>query len=300
VSNAAGFWFTGGDQMRIVRLLLEEQQESPLLQLIRARYAAGAVIGGTSAGAAVQSASMITGGDSFTALMEPNPVAYDSIEEQESGHLSMTAGLGFLATGLVDQHFDRKARLGRLVRALALSGEGIGYGIDENTAMVVDGAGRRAEVIGTGTVTLLDATTAVFDWEGQQLARGITLSLFPSGSSFDPATGAALQVRGQGTIGEEYFRHEVRAGGGMAFANQTLEQILGTDLLDNAANQSLERWSVDASGRSLIFHFQQTQSSRGYWDGAGGSSRYTVTGVELHIEKRRLLTEPLPAQSPAR
>ena len=65
------------------------------------------------------SRDMIAGGVSFTALLEPLASAYSDSEDQDSGRLFLSRGLGFLPDGLVDQHFDRKARLGRLVRALA-------------------------------------------------------------------------------------------------------------------------------------------------------------------------------------
>ena len=113
LEQAAGFWFTGGDQMRIVgSMRAEDGEESPLLGLIHRRLAAGAVVDGTSAGAAVMSRAMIAGGDSFNALLEPLAQSYASTEDQDSGRLYLENGLGFLADGIVDQHFDRKARLG--------------------------------------------------------------------------------------------------------------------------------------------------------------------------------------------
>ncbi|WP_156507877.1 cyanophycinase [Halioglobus sp. HI00S01] len=286
VRDAAGFWFTGGDQMRIVSLLRSESgQLSPLLSLIHQRLQAGAVVGGTSAGAAIMSERMITGGDSFTALIEPGPVDYEAIEEQESGHLSMTAGLGFLSQGLVDQHFDRKARLGRLVRALDLADAAWGYGVDEDTAMVVELASGRALVVGSGSITVLDAGNARYHWPGPQLARTLQLSLYPAGSTFDLATGKPLTIVGDPTVGEEYFGHSLRAGGGMAFPNQTLEQMLGNDLLDNRAAQELRRWSIDARGQALVYVFRQTAQSAGYWGRVAGASRYTITAVDFSIDR---------------
>ena len=57
VESATGVWFGGGDQVRLAPVL----RGSRALTAIRARYDAGAVIGGTSAGAAVMSAVMLTG-----------------------------------------------------------------------------------------------------------------------------------------------------------------------------------------------------------------------------------------------
>lgn len=185
LEQAAGFWFTGGDQMRIVgSMRAEDGEESPLLGLIHRRLAAGAVVDGTSAGAAVMSRVMIAGGDSFNALLEPLAQSYASTEDQDSGRLYLENGLGFLADGIVDQHFDRKARLGRLVRALAESGEVRGYGVDEDTAMVVDLQSGEARVVGSGGVSLLDARSAAFDMAGTQLMSGLELSIAANGVRF--------------------------------------------------------------------------------------------------------------------
>lgn len=283
--GASGVWFTGGDQMRIVTLLRSESGEaSPLLGLIREQLEAGAVVGGTSAGAAIMSRQMITGGDSFTTLVDPRPGSYESMAAQESGRLSMSAGLGFLGQGLVDQHFDRKARLGRLVRAMSLAGVEMGYGVDEDTALVVDASGE-ATVVGSGSVTVLDSRDASFDWAGTGLAQKLRLSLFPAGSRFTIASGAALALNGSATVGKEYFGHHVRAGGGMAFANQDLDELLGNDLVDNANSSLLRRWSIDESGNAIVYTFGQTPDSRGFWESGKG---YAITGIEFGIERQKL------------
>ncbi len=72
----------------------------------------------------------------------------------------MGEGLGIFPFGIIDQHFDRKARLGRLIVALAESGQPHGYGIDEDTALVVDLDAQSAEVFGLGTVVWVDLASA--------------------------------------------------------------------------------------------------------------------------------------------
>ena len=51
----------------------------------------------------------------------------------------MGTGLGFFPFGMVDQHFIKRGRLGRLVVAMAEAGVRRGFGIDENTALLVEG-----------------------------------------------------------------------------------------------------------------------------------------------------------------
>jgi len=289
LGKPAGFWFTGGDQMRIVQALRSpDGHESPLLELVRQRLADGAVVGGTSAGAAVMSRRMIAGGESFLALLEPLAGAYSSTEDQDSGRLFLDRGLGFLADGIVDQHFDRKARLGRLVRALAETGERTGYGIDEDTALVVDLAAGTALVAGRGSVTLVDARSARFDFEGRELASQLEVSLGGSGARFRLDPPGLAGAPGKPTRGHEFFGHPVLAGGGMAFANARLDQALGYDLLDNDASSELSRYSIDGSGRILVYRFSETPGSVGYWDNDGARDRYAVSGVRLDIVRVRM------------
>ena len=90
-----------------------------------------------------------------------------------------------------DQHFSQyRGRLGRLARALIEEHVRFGFGVDENTAMLVSGDGR-IEVVGTGNLTIVDAANARCD-DGPLGCRisGVRLSCLQSGDGFDPATGA--------------------------------------------------------------------------------------------------------------
>ena len=119
---------TGGDQARITGILKDTEIDTA----IRKRFSEGLVIGGTSAGAAVMPDVMIVEGDS-----ETNP----RMEIVELG-----PGMGFLPGVVIDQHFSQRGRLGRLISALAQQPAVLGFGIDENTAMIV--ANDTFEVIG--------------------------------------------------------------------------------------------------------------------------------------------------------
>ena len=142
-------WFTGGDQSRITATLMPKGQASESVKALHRLLERGGTIGGTSAGAAMMSATMIVGGNSEGALFEG--IAADPLIDQEDGPLLLGEGLGFFLHGIIDQHFDAKARLGRLI--LAVSQETreetkYGFGIDENTAFVVDLSTMTATVAG--------------------------------------------------------------------------------------------------------------------------------------------------------
>ncbi|MEM8667321.1 MAG: cyanophycinase [Planctomycetota bacterium] len=127
--EATAVWFGGGSQQRIADAYLNTPVEKELQKLI----ARGGVIGGTSAGAAIQSRVMIASGRS-----EP----------------SLSTGFDLLRGVIIDQHFLRRNRLSRLRIAVSRHPDRIGFGIDEGTAIVVKGD--QAEVVGRSYVLRLE------------------------------------------------------------------------------------------------------------------------------------------------
>ncbi|MCU7724809.1 cyanophycinase [Actinoplanes sp. KI2] len=135
--RATGVFFTGGEQERITRVIGGTRTDSLLHELT------GAVIAGTSAGAAAMSGTMIAEGDApgiTRASVRTGP------------------GLEFLPGVLIDQHFAERGRVNRLLSAVALYPHELGLGIDEDTAILTDGD--RFEVLGSGAVTVVDAGAA--------------------------------------------------------------------------------------------------------------------------------------------
>lgn len=141
VAKANLIWFGGGSQNR----LMEELKRADLVDAIRARWREGAVVGGTSAGAAVMSKLMITG---------------DEYERGRitAGSTALGEGLGFLDDAIVDQHFVARGRFPRLLAAVLEHPEQLGIGIDESTAAIVEGDVLR--VSGDSHVLVFDARAA--------------------------------------------------------------------------------------------------------------------------------------------
>jgi cyanophycinase len=292
IEAAAGIWFTGGDQVRITAALIApDGRATPMLAAIRARLAAGATVGGTSAGAAMMSPTMIARGDSLAALTRPLLTGDAAASEMDGGALMLAPGLGFLQAGLVDQHFDRKARLGRLARALAelAPPQRLGFGIDEDTALVVNLADNTAVVAGVGGVTILDARGAqlAIGRRGRFAATGVALSYLSTGDRIDlasltiaPADGRTLIPRGKG-----YYKHAAQSGAGMALPNDGLEDALGVELVDNRVSDRLERVSFDSAGIGVRYIFDETHDTWGaFGDDPAGVGRYTIGGVRFSIE----------------
>ena len=120
--GVSGVWFSGGDQLHTARLLLQpDGSDTPVLGRMRRLLSGGGVIGGSSAGAAIMSRTMIVRGDDEGTLTLP--VCTDAAAYCDNGGVSpeqllLSHGLGFLPGGIVDQHFNRRARLQRLLTAL--------------------------------------------------------------------------------------------------------------------------------------------------------------------------------------
>lgn len=187
LDGATGVWFTGGDQNRITAALAG----TPVARAVEARYRAGAVIGGTSAGAAIMSERMITGDERRPG--GARPVDDDAWLTIESDNVEIAPGLGFLEGAIVDQHFVRRKRHNRLLSLVLEHPERLGVGIDESTAIEVAPSGTWT-VRGVSVALVYDARrarVAPADSAAALTATGVTLHLLPAGATFDPATGEA-------------------------------------------------------------------------------------------------------------
>jgi cyanophycinase len=137
LDDAAGIFFSGGDQLRITSQL----GDTPIEKRVLALHQRGGVIAGTSAGATAMSETMLVRGTSS--------------ETHRIGDLHMAPGLGLLRDVIIDQHFAERGRFGRLLGAVAHNPRVLGMGIDEDTAAIVEQDELRA--IGSGAVYIVDA-----------------------------------------------------------------------------------------------------------------------------------------------
>jgi cyanophycinase len=187
LAQATGIWFTGGDQVRLTAILLG----SPTLQAIANRYRAGAVIGGTSAGAAIMSDSMITG-NQYRSPPDTNGYYGDTFSRIARRTIEVVPGFGFLPGSIVDQHFIVRERHNRLLSVVLERPGMIGVGIDESTALEVHPDGSWS-VVGAGSVVVYDARRARVTGPQSVLlgATGISTHVLPSGSHYDPVRGRA-------------------------------------------------------------------------------------------------------------
>ena len=190
LAAATGIWFPGGDQSRLAAALLG----TPALDSVRARHRAGAVVGGTSAGAAVMSDPMITGDEKRPGGRRPLRDSLGAVEGSvfmtvDRDNIVVTPGFGFLEGAIVDQHFLRRRRHNRLLSRVVERPDVIGVGIDESTALVVAPDGSW-EVVGESQVVVYDARKArVTQGAAVPGAAGIEVHVLPPGGRWDPRNG---------------------------------------------------------------------------------------------------------------
>ena len=147
------------------------------MEAIHEAYIKGAVISGTSAGAAVMSSKMITGNQ------KKHPDSDAGFITIEADNIEIKEGLGFLTDVIIDQHFIKRQRLNRLVAAAIENPDQLCVGIDESTAIIVDGDD--ATVTGLNQVILIrnkDRDKSVKD--GLLGISGLQLSVYLPGQKF--------------------------------------------------------------------------------------------------------------------
>jgi cyanophycinase len=184
LDSATGIWFSGGDQTRVTRTLAGTPAHRAMLR----RYREGAVVGGSSAGAAIMADSMITGNQ--TPPGDTTGYYGDEYPAIARRRFEIAPGLGFLPGAIVDQHFIRRERHNRLLSAVLERPSLLGVGVDESTALEV-GPDGRWRVLGESAVVIYDARRAhVTDAKRRLLgATEVRVHVLPAGSVFDPGTG---------------------------------------------------------------------------------------------------------------
>ena len=136
---ADGILFSGGDQSRITQMFLGTE----FLNLLKHRYNTeeNFVLGGTSAGAMAMSRVMIRGGSVPNSLIK--------------GSVKIGEGLGMQHNVIIDSHFVKRGRFGRLIEAVALHDKLIGIGLGEDTGVLIT-KGHFIETIGSNLVVIID------------------------------------------------------------------------------------------------------------------------------------------------
>ncbi|MDN5204829.1 cyanophycinase [Fulvivirgaceae bacterium BMA10] len=178
INRAKGVWFTGGRQWRIADSYLGTKTQKAFESLLQR----GGVVGGSSAGATIQG-SYLARGDTKT-----NTIMMGDHEE----------GFGFLKNVAIDQHLLKRNRQFDLIEIVSARPELLGIGIDENTAIVVQG--NEFEVIGQSYVAIYDANlwNNPNDTINTGIRNGGKYFLLSSGDRYNLKTREVVYWRGDG------------------------------------------------------------------------------------------------------
>ncbi len=139
ISNCQAVMFSGGNQLRLTATF----GGTGFLEKLLERYwnEPDFLVAGTSAGAMAMSNTMIYEGNATRAHLK--------------GEVKITTGLGFIDDVIIDSHFEKRGRFGRLAQAVAANPSAIGIGLGEDTGMLITN-GHRMEAIGSGLVMIID------------------------------------------------------------------------------------------------------------------------------------------------
>jgi cyanophycinase len=171
LSGVSGIFMTGGNQLRLSSVIGGTKLGAAILEA----HGRGVVVAGTSAGASAVATHMMAFGSS------------GATPKHRMAHVSV--GLGLLVNVVVDQHFEQRTRLGRLLAVVAQSPSLIGLGLDEDTAAIID-ANDVLEVVGRGSVTIVDGSDVSTDahqasGHKPMMVSNARLHSLPSGYRFD-------------------------------------------------------------------------------------------------------------------
>lgn len=282
VRDFGSVFFTGGDQALITEALAPDGRDSVVLAAIRKAHAAGGLIAGSSAGAAIMSETMIEGGTSLEAA------TYGVVNNPDQPGMLLGRGLGFFPWGIVDQHFIKRGRFGRLVVAMAASGTKRGFGIDENTALFVDG--NRAHVIGEFGAFMLDMAGAKQD-KRRHAIENITFSYVDDGDSIELDDARVIPAADKHPVGSRDIAYRAPARSlRNAFGAYTLYDLLARLVLGHPRTYPSDRARAiePKGGYATTVEFARTPDSQALMYERDRDFRMTAIDFQADMSTRKL------------
>lgn len=298
VRQSTCVWFSGGDQMRTMKTLMKpDGSKTPVLEAVWEVFRSGGVIGGTSAGAAIMSDPMIGAGNSMGALKKGVVTNYAGDDFPKSDGVLLTHGLGFFPLGMVDQHFNARARLARLIMAMMHEKKtmNLGFGVDENTALIYNGQLRTLKVAGAAGVTVVNTAEATISMvQNLPLVENVMISYLEEGDVYDISTKKILPSEGKkSTIGHEYYTNANILQSGM-FSGSAVNflSLITVSLIDNKAVDKVQNINFADKETGFLVTLSKTTESKGFYTDKP-ADKYTVTDVRMDIAPVKINVTPL-------
>ena len=306
INQADLVYVTGGDQSRLSRTFLNDDgSDRPLMAAIRARYAAGNFIyAGDSAGTAIAPATSYGEGISIgylnqNTLRAITPADCPYVAPASDGTAATSClrhpvnadfgtrikGFGFVPNANVDTHFDnrngRTGRLGRLLAALKNIGPTVGYGVDQNTALYLNGD--IGTVYGAGGVYVGEATSSNFGTATKFSASSVRMSYLTAGDTFRfsdrTITTSKTRLIGSST-GAYQFSSALNSSSVFAVDADGLGSTSATfrHMIDQVPASSTGTAPSDSfNPQSFVLTFRRDSLTQGYKNATGSySGPYTI------------------------
>ncbi|WP_269531417.1 cyanophycinase [Chitinimonas sp. BJYL2] len=280
IKSSDGVYFSGGDQSRITSVLLEaDGKPTPLLKAIYEMQQSGGVVAGSSAGAAIMSETMFRDAEDVLTTMR------EGVRDGKE----LDRGLGFVKGGVfIDQHFLKRGRFGRMLRAMHAKGLKMGVGVDENTATIF--RGDEVEVVGYKGALLIDLSEAVSDTKRKPFnLRNAKLTYLDHGDRYN------LKTRTLIPSAEKLNGTRIDPNA-KEFSPYFTKPAFFPDVLGDTTVVNLMSRLIDGKQREIIglafsldrsdgfeFRFYKGKDSLGYFTGAFGGEDYTVSNVYLDV-----------------
>ncbi|MFZ4520055.1 MAG: cyanophycinase [Bacteroidales bacterium] len=300
VRKCSAVWFTGGDQLRIMKTLLKpDGSKTPVLEAVWEVFDKGGIVGGTSAGAAIMSEAMLCGGNSIGALTHGVIPDFAGDDFPEANGVLMSRGLGFFPLGIVDQHFNKRARIGRLVVAVMSEKPrfNVGFGIDENTSLIFLGSQNLVKVAGAAGVTIINASEAKISYlQNLPKIENLQVSYLDEGDTYSVSTGIVTPAADKKpTRGREYYKVQNPGQAGIlsGYSNSFLD-LITVNLMDNKNSDTIRNLSFYDLHAGFQVILCKTPLSTGYYcDRSSEGDKYTVTGIRMDIIPVQIDVTPL-------
>jgi cyanophycinase len=242
---------------------------------------------------------MIGGGNSLAALTHGVITDYQGDDFPEGDGVLMSKGLGFFPLGIVDQHFEQRSRIGRLVVALMKEKPrfNMGFGIDENTALIYIGSKNQVKVAGASGVTFINASDARISYiQDLPFIENLSVSYLEEGDSYDATTGIITPAEGKKpTRGNEYNNIPNPGQAGILSANSTIfRDLITINLIDNKGADTVRNVSFADQNSGFLVTFIKTPLSAGFYtDKPDDADHYTVTNIRMDITPVQVTISPL-------
>ncbi len=287
IKNADIVFFNGGDQSRHARAWFNDDgSDSPILSELRKRVKINqVVVAGTSAGTAIQGKTIYGEGNTFGYLRYNNLAKKEitsttGLKDDRNGDSGdqfeynggMMKGFGFHPLHMAfDTHFDKRGRLGRMIVAIKEIGATLGLGVDENTALAING--ETAKVFGQHSVTFASTKNTKFGKNATLFkAEGVRLFVLSDGDEINLNT---LKVTSSKPIVSKPLTSKTLSSSNIFDAYQS--QKLLQHLIIQEKDKNI---GVYTKTKPIYeFSFLKDNLTKGYFD----QTNYTVDNAIMNI-----------------